>query len=142
MRFYNHITEDTKINKSVSDSIYDDVFSKALSCKDPDGSYQCHCSVYWVKSNLKDNWWYKDLKFITWNETKWKKTADKLIKDKAISKFTVKTIKELIIDISDLSVNGHSLIKFKDYYIDPYLKSRKVSDKAIQAFGKYWEKIK
>ncbi len=127
-----------RIAKSISDAIYKTVFKKAKFAKDPDGAYQCHMSVNWIKQNLKDNWWYKEIIFIEWNELDWKKIAKKLSK---APKFKSKAIKELIVDISDFSINGHSLIKFRDYYTDPFLKSKRVSEKEIQKFGRYWEKI-
>lgn len=141
MKFSNFINESSeKINKSIAKGIYDEVFTKAIECRDPD-SFQCHCSVMWVKNNLKDNWWYKELEFILWDERKWDKISQRLLKDNAVKKFKSKPIKELIEDISDFTVNGHSLIKFRNYYIDPYMKSKKVSEKIIQKFGQYWEKI-
>ena len=128
-----------EINKSIANAIYEYVFNTARICRDIDGSFQCHCSVEWVKKYMRDNWWYKSLKFLIWNESNWNKISEKLINDN--KKFSSNVIKDLITDISDFSVNGHSIKKFKDYYIDPYLKSRKVSEKAIQQFGLYWEKI-
>lgn len=141
MRFEDYINESAdKINKSIANGIYKEVFKNAQQCKDPD-SFQCHCSVNWVKNNLQDNWWYKELEFILWDENKWDKISKRLIKDNAIKKYSAKPIKELIEDISNFTVNGHSLIKFRNYYIDLYMKSKKVPEKQIQKFGQYWEKI-
>ncbi len=128
------------IKKSITSAIYGDVFNISM-LNDPDGSFQCHQSCEWIKTNMKDQWWYKELKFLSWDENKWEKVSDRLLKDNAIKKFNQTPIKELIEDISDFSVNGHSMIKFRGYYIDPYLKSKKVSEKAIQKFGKYWERV-
>lgn len=134
----NEISGNEKIAKSIATAIYNEIFSNAIQCKDID-SFQCHCSVNWAKNNLKNNWWYKDLIFIIWNEKNWNKISDKIKNNKF--KTNNKPINELLIDIADFSVNGHSIIRFKNYYIDPYLKSLKINDKLIQEFGKYWENL-
>jgi hypothetical protein len=131
----------SKMIKGMVPTIYTDIFNNAKSAKDPDGSYQCHQSIKWAKEKFKTDWWYKELKFIEWNESKWKEISKKLISDNAIKKFSQKPIKYLIEDISDFSVNGHSLMKLGDIYIDPYLKTMKVSNAAIQKFGRYWETL-
>lgn len=134
----NEISGNEKIAKSIATAIYNEIFSNAIQCKDID-SFQCHCSVNQAKNNLKNNWWYKDLIFIVWNEKNWNKISDKIKNNKF--KTNNKQINELLIDIADFSVNGHSIIRFKNYYIDPYLKSLKINDKLIQEFGKYWENL-
>ena len=139
MRYSKYLNESNVIKKSISSAVYSAIFQNAKSCKDQDGSFQCHCSVEWVKANMKDNWWYKDLTFIIWKEQHWKKISERLIKDNP--KFSPKPIKELIEDISDFTTNGHSILRFQDYYIDPFLRSKNVSEKMIQSFDKYWEKI-
>lgn len=142
MKTFKNILDESKeaISKSIAAGVYERVFVNSMLC-DPDGSFQCHMSVQYAKGSLKDFWWYKELKFLEWNENAWKKTSERLIKDGAIKKFSPKPIKELIEDISDFTVNGHSVMKFRGYYIDPFLKSKKVSEKMIQKFGKYWESI-
>ena len=142
-KFPQILRESGGFGKEIAKSVYDSIFSYAIGCKDPDGSFQCHMSVQWAKQNLTGEfWWHKDLEFIEWKERKWKKIAEKLITSKAIKKFSQKPIKNLIEDISDFSVNGHSLMKFQGYYIDPYLKSLRVTESAIQKFGKFWESIR
>lgn len=141
MKTFKQIIESAAaLNKSIADGVYEDVFANGMLC-DPDGSFQCHMSTAFIKSNFKNQWWHKEIKYIEWNELKWPKVAARLTKDKAVKKFSSKAIKNLIIDISDFSVNGHSLMKFRGYYIDPFLKSKKVSNGMIQKFGKYWESI-
>jgi hypothetical protein len=142
MKGFAHILHEG-FGKDIAKSVYDSIFSYAIGCKDPDGSFQCHMSVRWAKQNLTGElWWHKDLVFIEWDERKWKKISEKLIAAGAIKNFSQKPIKNLIEDISDMSVNGHSLLKFQGYYIDPYLKSLRVSESAIQKFGKFWESIR
>ena len=68
---------------------------------------------------------------------KWKEISAIILKNK--KRFNNKHINNLLEDISDFSVNGHSLLRYKNYYIDPYLKSLKVNEKSIQEFGNYWE---
>jgi hypothetical protein len=138
MKPFHQILIENKIQKSIAAGIYKAVFDQAHLCKDPDKSFQCHCSVLWVENHLIDMWWHKDLKFITWDERRWPEIAEKLSDP---PKFRSKAINELTEDIADFSVNGHSTIKFQGYYIDPYLKSKRVPEKEIQKFGKFWEKI-
>jgi len=132
---------DGKGKISMATAIYKQIFSNCKRCKDPDGSYQCHDSVLFVKNDneLKLNWWYKDIKFHEWNELKWKKVGDKLKKDN--KKFASKHINNLIEDIGDGTVNGHSFMSFQGYYVDPYLKSFKVNEKEIQKFDAYFKGI-
>jgi hypothetical protein len=127
-----------KIVKSISSGIYKRVFADARTCRDID-SFQCHCSVEWVKENLGEFWWHKEIEYILWDERKWKEVSEKLLSDRR--KFKNRRISELVEDIADFSVNGHSTMKFRGYYVDPYLKSLKVPEKSIQQFGKYWESI-
>jgi len=132
---------DKKGKLSIVKAIYEQIFNNCKHCKDPDGSYQCHSSVEFVKSDksLKSYWWYKDIKFYEWNELKWKKIGDKLKQDS--KKFSNKHIDNLIEDIADGSVNGHSFISFQGYFIDPYLKSLKVNENEIQKFDKYFSGV-
>ena len=137
MRFgYYIINEDEKITKAIKDGIYKQLFQSANYCNEQ-GVFQCHCSVKWIETELKDGWYYKFLKFIHWDELKWKEVAETILENP--KRFRNKHINNLLEDISDLTVNGHSLLKYKNYYIDPYLKSLKVNEKDIQEFGNYWE---
>ena len=118
--------------------IYNYIFKNALNyCKDID-SFQCHTTVNFIKNNkdLKKNWWYKDIKYHIWNESHWNKVGSKLKKDN--KNFSNKHINNLIEDISDGSVNGHSFMSFQGYFIDPYLKYLNVRDNDIQKFDKYF----
>ena len=44
-------------------------------------------------------------------------------------------------DISDGSMNGHSFIKYKEHYIDPYLWSMGVNQQNIDEVDSYLENI-
>jgi hypothetical protein len=76
------------------------------------------------------------MKFHEWNETKWEKVATKLRKDN--KKFSSKHINNLIEDVGDGTMNGHSFMSFQGYFIDPYLKSFNVNETEIQKFDKYF----
>lgn len=130
---------DDKGKKAISDAIYNYILDNMN--REPDGSIQCHESVQFVKNSkaLKDKWWYDDIKFYEWNERNWKKVGRKLKKDN--KKFSSKHINNLIEDISDGTVNGHSFMSFQGYFIDPCLKSLRVSEKEIQKFDKYFSGI-
>lgn len=111
--------------------------------KEPDGSYQCHECTFLVLSNLKKyshaGSWTKNLKYGKWDERKWKLVGELLSKNKKT--FQNKHINNLITDIIDGSVNGHSFIKYGRTFIDPYLYSLGVSDAETDKFGQYFEKI-
>lgn len=136
------VSADT-LQKSISKAVYKFIFTKGTSCRYNDGTnaYACHASVYFVKNSkeLKQTWWYKSLKFHLWNESKWGSVSKRLIKDN--KRFSNKHINNLIEDIADGTVNGHSFISFNGYFIDPYLKSLRVPEKAIQQFCSYFVKI-
>ena len=135
--------KEKEFKRSVANHIYDVIFKKGRNycVMDPDGSVQCHGSLEVAKKELEDYWWFKDVKMHRWNESRWKQVAAKLIEDGAIKKFKHRAIKELIEDISDFTVNGHSFMSFKGKYIDPYLKSKGVPDSQIQKFCKYMESV-
>ena len=132
---------DIKGKKSIAKAIYERVFTapEARYCyNDVDRHFDCHPSVHFIKndSHTKSFWWYKDIKFHLWNESRWDKVSKKLQKDN--KRFSSKVINELITDIADGSVNGHSFMSFQGYFIDPYLKSKNVRDNEIQKFDKYF----
>lgn len=132
-----------KLVSGIEQAVYDAVLSKAgkYCAVDPDGSVQCHMSLNVAKKELSDYWWFKQVKFHVWNEARWKKVAERLKKDDAIEKFGHRAIRELIEDISDGTVNGHSFMEFRGRFIDPHLKSKGVPDGQIQKFAKYFKEI-
>jgi len=132
-----------KMNKGMVKNLYQGIFENArkYGIVDPDGSVQCHGSLGLVRDLFSDYWWFKKIKFYDWNESRWKKVAQRLIDDGAVDKFSNKAVKELIEDISDMSVNGHSFMEYEGKYVDPYLKSKGVNDSQIQKFDKYFKGI-
>lgn len=114
--------------------------------REPDGSVQCHPAVHAIKTGLdkfpeaKERL-EKELLFIHWDESKWDAIGRTLTKDQAWKKFGSKKIKEMLIDIADGSTNGHSFIKFKGGYIDPFLISIGVGQAAIDKVDAYLEKV-
>jgi len=104
---------------------------------------QCHEGIQTIKNKLseygdKENW-KRHLKFIEWDELKWKDIGELLLKDN--KKFNNEVIDNMIEDISDGSMNGHSFIKYKNYYIDPYLWSMGVELEEINVVDSYLESI-
>ncbi len=54
MKLYQYLIEDKKLNNAIANGIYREIFTKATHCMEGN-HFECHCSVYWVKSNLTDN---------------------------------------------------------------------------------------
>ena len=47
MKFEEYLYENEKINRSISEEVYDMIFRNAEQWLDPvDSSFQCHCSVH------------------------------------------------------------------------------------------------
>lgn len=132
-----------KLVRGIEQAVYDSVFSKAgkYCAIDPDGSVQCHMSLDVARKELSDHWWFKQVKFHSWNEGRWKKVSERLERDNARSMFRHRAIRELVEDIEDGTVNGHSFMEFRGRFIDPHLKSKGVPDGQIQKFDKYFKEI-
>jgi len=125
-----------KISKSISKGITDFVINHQCSLGD---GVQCHQGLQDAEREFGDMWWWKDIEFVEWKDSRWSDLSKKL--QKTTFKTSNKAINELLEDIADGTTNGHSLMKYKGYYIDPYLKSLKVSDNVIQKFGSWWERF-
>jgi len=110
----------------------------ALACtREPDNSIQCHQGT----AELAEKFGDKGFRPVYWPEEKWTEIAAALDPKAAAKSFAEPRIIELIEDIKDGSVNGHSFGKIGDTYIDPYLWSVGVSNEAIQRFGAYLESL-
>jgi len=96
----------------------------------------CHVGVRAIEQQLPKEY-ANLLQFVKWDDHKWKEVSKQLKKDN--KKFNNTHIDNLIEDIADFSVNGHSFIKFKNkpIYIDPYLSSLHVPQNKINEFDKY-----
>ena len=133
------LLEDKKMD--VARYIYAYIKDNAPNSVWDDDTVQCHSAVQFVKNDtkLKSFWWYKKIKFHQWNESKWKKISDVLTKDK--KKFSNEHINNLIEDIADGSVNGHSFMSYNGYFIDPHLHFLGVRHAEIQKFCSYFVKL-
>jgi CRISPR/Cas system CMR-associated protein Cmr5 small subunit len=54
---------------------------------------------------------------------------------------TSEAAKNLLVDLADKSVNGHSLLKIGDQFVDPHLKSGGASQAEINKVGAFFEKV-
>lgn len=127
----------------VNDSILNFVSSQGPQC-DIAGNIVCHLAVNMVKRNGKDlkvgRWaFYRELTFIQWNEKKWDDMSQLLEDDNSWKKIKIKPFQELMEDIMDGTVNGHSFMKYKKWYIDPFFHSAGLDFKQIQRADKWIE---
>ena len=140
--FRNFITENRNLALQISDVIYR--FTSGLLYGDD--RVQCHESVNRVKNEGQELQvgkfrFHAILSFIEWDESKWD-LFEKVVKsDTSWKKINIKEFQNLVMDISDGSVNGHSFIKVFDYYIDPYFNSAGLSFQEIQKSCKWFAKI-
>ncbi len=93
---------------------------------------QCHYMVNEIKDILGN---VSGIEYVFWDEGKWGEVADRLKENN--KKFNVREIDNLIEDISDFSVNGHSFIKVNNGFADPYLYNLGVKQSKIEEFDKY-----
>jgi hypothetical protein len=141
--FKQFLTENTNIAKLIAKQI--DHETRNVSCS----IYkECHEAVTLISrkrdisvklSSGVDFKFYNELKFVMWRESKWdqfSKTVDNSYKRVGVKHFT-----ELVEDIRDGTINGHSYIKWKGYYIDPHLSSAGVSFENIQKCGRWFDSI-
>jgi hypothetical protein len=110
--------------------------AKDIDDRVKDVAAQCHEMVSTAAESIaKDKpWWANNTEVIQWDETKWKQVAKELAN---APKFKNKALNELVEDISDFSVNGHSFMRVKEVYVDPYLSRMKVPLANIQEFDAY-----
>ena len=125
----------------VADTIY--TFTDKVH-RDADGYKICHESVYYVKQQGKElmlgrYMFYKELQFFLWDERKWGAMIDYIKQDKTHKRIKIQPFQFLVEDIGDGTVNGHSFIKYKKFYIDPYFDSARLSFNDIQKTGKWFE---
>jgi len=151
MRLLNYLNESAEGDnaKAIADIIDD--FTEGTGC-DINNYKVCHAAVYKVKQQGKDLQlgrfsFYSMLTFYIWDESKWSKMMDYIKTDKSWQKIKVRPFIELVEDIGDGTVNGHSFIAYgkkpftkKQWYIDPYLSSAGVVFKDIQKTGKWFDK--
>ena len=133
---------DIKGKRAIVKGIYEYISKNAPPyCTADGGVKECHTSVLFVKNDdeIKRNWWYKDIKFHVWNESRWDAVSKKLVHDN--KRFSSKHVNNMIVDIGDGTMNGHSFMSFQGYFIDPYLKSLNVRENEIQKFGRYFLSI-
>ena len=139
--FKQFLIEDASTASKIADTIYS--FTSGLLY----GSdrVQCHQAVEKVKTEGKElqvgqyRFW-KELEFIEWDETKWGDFSKHSESDTTWKRIKNDEFQDLVRDISDGSVNGHSYIKLWNYYIDPYFNSCGLSFKEIQKCCKWFTK--
>ena len=140
--FKQFLIEDASTASKIADTIYS--FTSGLLY----GSdrVQCHQAVEKVKSEGKElqmgqyRFW-KELEFIEWDETKWDDFSKYSESDTTWKRIKNDEFRDLVRDISDGSVNGHSYIKLWNYYIDPYFNSCGLSFGEIQRSCKWLLKL-
>ena len=143
MKLKDYLTESDKEMAIDVSNIIDD-FTDNIG-RDVSNYKICHDSVNKVKLKGKDLMmgrfkFYSFFKFFEWNELKWDDFIAYIKKDKTHKKIKIRQFQELVEDIGDGSVNGHSFMKWKKYYIDPYFFSAGISFNDIQKIGKWFEK--
>ncbi len=128
------------INETFSvNNVENEIIDFVLKSEDCSYGEECHDSVYNIEEKFKNKPYYKDLEFIFWDEDKIDNFIDYMRKNVDIKRidFKNKIVNNLIEDMISGYVNGHSFIKYKDYFIDPYLSFNKVPKNIIQNVDKF-----
>jgi hypothetical protein len=140
------LTESKDLAKSIADAI--NTFTDRVG-RDTDNFKVCHEAVELVKNRGQNIMagrflFYKQLEFFVWNENNWQPLEKYIKQDKTWQRIKVKPFQNLVGDIAGLdgmpTVNGHSFLKWKKFYIDPYMDSAGVSFQNIQKIGKWFER--
>jgi hypothetical protein len=103
-----------------------------------DGTVQCHSGVAEIKTALGRQ---PGVTYFEFQETKWDDLAKLIDLGEAKKTITNRDALNLLEDIKDFSVLGHSFIKKGAHYIDPYLQSVGVGQAQMDALCRYLEPI-
>lgn len=118
---------------SIRDKLYDHVDSKMT--REPEEGYQCHECIGHAQEAADKMHIGPRVHFYKWDETKWDALGEDLKKNPMASGNRHKAISNLLTDIKDGSVNGHSFGLVGGVGFDPHLKSQGVPDKDITDFN-------
>ena len=142
INFKEFISENLTLASQIADVIYR--FTSGLVYGND--RVECHAAVNKVKNEGQELQagrfrFHGILSYVEWDESKWDDFEKFANSDKSWKKINIKEFQNLVMDISDGSVNGHSFIKVFNYYIDPYFNSCGLSFKEIQKSCKWFVKI-
>ena len=117
-----------------------------LSIRQPDGSVQCHESIAHVlqeiPKTIDSSSWKARVEPHVWDETKWTAVGEELKKSPLPPALERNEhIHNLVVDIKDGSVNGHSFVMVGRHGVDPYLDSLGVPARAIDSFDQYMKSV-
>ena len=122
-----------------------DDFTGDVTCDTTDRKV-CHMAVGKIQQGghalvLGKYRFHGEMKFMMWDESKWSKLGEYIRNDKTSKRIKIRVFQELIEDIADGTVNGHSFIIYrKKFFIDPHFSSAGVSFNDIQKIGRWFEK--
>jgi hypothetical protein len=124
---------------------YDTLHAAAMSCpSDPGGEKQCHEALGLVEdllTNKSTDAMKAGTKLYKWDESKWDAVGKLIGEDFASGKIgglnLGATVKDVLEEIQNGHMNGHSWATFDGHAIDPHLESRGVSQGMIQKATDY-----
>ncbi len=130
------VTPDVSKSLTKMNSAIDDMIRKAPPHEIP---LECHQRVAELEKIFGDMLGKQKIEYYYFDELK----GDVIEKAMRASPFKTKSqvIKNLIEDMNDGTVNGHSFIRVGNKGIDPYLRSLKVTQREIDKFDSYLAKI-